>query len=79
MLREIERSKRFHHTQKVMLFTHHDCGAYGGIASFDGSKDKELAYHRAEHKKAKDVVNMGFPEMSVESYFVDTHGVVKIV
>ena len=79
MLHEIGSSKRLHHTQKVMLFTHHDCGAYGGITYFDGSEEKELEFHIAEHKKAKDAVNTAFPEMSVESYFINQHGVVKVL
>src|ERR1051325_4042300 len=55
-LREIEKSVRLHHTKRVMLFTHSDCGAYGGLKHFDGNKDKELDFHSLELGKARDAV-----------------------
>ena len=77
MLRELEKSILLHHTTRVLLFTHEDCGAYGGSGRFDGNKDKEFAYHIAEHKKARNVIESKFPGMLIETYFIDFEGVVK--
>ena len=77
MLRELEKSIRLHHTKRVMLFTHHDCGAYGGIAKFKGMRSDELAFHQEEHQKARDAISKHFPDLAVESYFIDDKGVIK--
>ena len=76
-IRELEISIRLHHVKKVKLFTHHDCGAYGGFAAFDNDHDKEFLFHCKEHKKAVKYILARFPELVVETYFVDEHGIVK--
>ena len=78
LLRELEKSIRLHHTKKVMLFTHHDCGAYGGIAKFSGNQDHELAFHRAEHTKARIAISARLPDLAVEDYFLDANGVMRL-
>ncbi len=78
MLRELEKSIRLHHAKKVMLFSHHDCGAYGGFARFEKNRQKELKFHREEHKKAREIICRRFPELWVESYFIDDRGVIRI-
>ena len=77
MLRELEKSIRLHRTKKVMLFTHHDCGAYGGFGKFNNDRDAELAFHAREHKKAADVVRPRFPDTAIESYFMDDQGIIR--
>ena len=77
MLREIEKSIQLHHTQKVMLFTHYDCGAYGGLARFQGNGDEQLAFHQAELAKAKAAVLEKFLDIAVETYFIDAAGIIK--
>jgi len=77
LLREIQISEQLHQARKVMLFTHHDCGAYGGIARFGGDEEEELAFHVVQHKQAKEAVHTRLPEVPVESYFIDKHGIVK--
>ena len=76
-LGQIAKSIKLHQTQKVMLLSHHDCGDYGGFVTFDSDPDKELDFHRAEHKKAVAVVKNRFPDLEVETYFIDEHGVIK--
>lgn len=76
-LQEIALSRKLHHIKRVMLFTHHDCGAYGGIQRFGGDENKELAFHKNEHKKARRVVNARFPGLPVETYFIDRKGVIR--
>ena len=79
MLRELEKSIRLHHSKKVMLFTHHDCGAYGGIIVFDGNRDKELIFHQNEHAKARAAIAKRFPNIAMESYFLDAGGVINFL
>ena len=76
-LSELEISIRLHHVEKVMLSTHHDCGAYGGFAKFDNDEDKELEFHRSEHEKAIKVIKERFPDLEVESYFIDDKGIMR--
>ena len=77
MLREIEKSIRLHGTSRVMLFTHSDCGVYGGLDRFNGDAEEEFAFHRGEHEKARAAVAARFPELAVESYFIDPHGIIN--
>ena len=77
MLRELEKSIKLHHTKKVLLFTHHDCGACGGFGRFDNDRQKELDFHTGEHKKAREVIQTRFPDLDVETYFIDERGIVR--
>lgn len=77
ILRELEKSIRLHGTKRVMLFTHHDCGAYGGLGRF-GTPDEELSFHREEHQKAKEAIRERFPDLAVETYFIDAGGVIEL-
>lgn len=77
MLRELEKSIRLHHTKKVMLFTHSDCGAYGGITKFGSAPEKEFEFHVNEHKKALEAIRAKFPELEIETYFIDDKGIIK--
>lgn len=76
-LQEIALSRKLHHIKRVMLFTHHDCGAYGGIQRFGGDENKELAFHIKEHEKARRVIRARFPRLPVETYFMDRRGVIR--
>jgi len=76
-LREIAKSIKLHHTKKVMLFTHTDCGAYGGLKRFGGNEEKEFVFHAREHKKARRAVLKKFPNFKVETYFIDWRGIIK--
>lgn len=77
MFRELEKSVLLHHTKHVILFSHHDCGAYGGIGRFNGDTEQELAFHAEEHQKARDALRAHFPDLSVETYFMDDSGIIK--
>ena len=77
MLRELEKSVMLHYTKRVMLFTHYDCGAYGGLARLGPDRKKQFAFHAEEHKKAKAAVKTRFPKMKTETYFIDSGGVLK--
>ncbi|MEK7541518.1 MAG: carbonic anhydrase, partial [Patescibacteria group bacterium] len=75
MLRELEKSIKLHHTKRVMLFTHYDCGAYGGIVRFDGDEEKQFSFHQTELRKAAAEVRQKFPDLAVETYFMDKEGI----
>jgi hypothetical protein len=75
MLREIEKSIRLHHTKKIMLFSHHACGAYGGFEAFGNDREEEFRRHKEEYRKAHKVINDHFPNLAIESYFIDDKGV----
>lgn len=77
MLRELEKSIKLHHTTQVFLFTHKDCGAYGGSVRFSNDDEREINFHKEEHAKAQKVVEERFPGLTVETYFIDFKGVVK--
>lgn len=78
MLRELEKSIKLHHTAHVLLFTHHDCGAYGGLVRFSGEAAPELAFHREEHVKARAAILARFPKMRVESFFMSMEGILAL-
>ena len=77
ILREIATSRRLHNTPRVLVMTHRDCGAYGGETLFHGDEEEEFTFHWAEHAKARAVLHAEFPDMLVETYFLDTHGVYR--
>ncbi len=77
MMRELERSVDRYKTNRCLLFTHHDCGAYGGFDRFHADTGKELAFHQSEHECIRHNIIARFPNLHVETYFVDDHGVIK--
>jgi len=77
LLREIATSRHLHNTQRVLVMTHRDCGAYGGDTRFQGDEEEEFTFHATEHAKARAVLTAAFPDMRVETYFLDTHGVYR--
>ena len=78
MLREIEKSIKLHHTKRAMLFTHYDCGAYGGLARFEGDEEKQFLFHQTELRKAAATVLKKFPYLAVKTYFIDRGGIVEV-
>ena len=78
MLDQIALSLKLHHTKKIILATHHDCGAYGGFAAFGNDAESEFAAHKAEHEKARAALYARFPDCAIETYFIDEKGVMRI-
>lgn len=79
MQSELEISIQLHQPRKVWLLSHTDCGAYGGLARFGGDKKKEFAFHTEEHRKAYETVRSLFPDLPIETFFIDEKGVRKIL
>ena len=78
VVEQIEKSVRLHNTQRIILFMHSDCGAYGGLAQFDGDAVVESAHHVAELMRATTFLNKTFPAMGVDCYFVNFEGVWEV-
>lgn len=77
MIRELERSISFHKTKRCLLFTHHDCGAYGGFKRFNKNAEEEFKFHQEEHQNIRKNILDRFPNLRVETFFIDTNGVIK--
>jgi carbonic anhydrase len=54
-----------HHSQKIIIINHEDCGAYGGSEKFAGDQEAELQFHIKELKKAQEIVSKKFPQQEV--------------
>ena len=78
LLEQIRTSVRLHATTRVILMIHSDCGAYGGLASFDGDAPKEAEHHEKELRLAAANVRKAIPNVDVEAYFVNFEGVWEI-
>ncbi len=77
MMRELEKSINLHKTKRCLLFTHHDCGAYGGFTRFNKDAEAEFKFHQEEHQKIQKNIRARFPNLTVETFFIDTNGVIK--
>ncbi len=47
----------------------------GGLAAFQGDRERESQHHRGELLRAAELVKENFPELSAECYFVNFEGV----
>jgi carbonic anhydrase len=75
IIEQIRKSIRLHETQLAILMVHSDCGAYGGLAAFDGDTAVEARHHEAELRRAVDCLRTALPAIQVRAYFVDFEGV----
>jgi carbonic anhydrase len=78
VLEQIRISMRLHATETVILMLHSDCGAYGGLAAFDGDTALEAEHHRQELHRAAQILKTEIPGLDVKGYFVDFEGVWEI-
>jgi hypothetical protein len=75
---QIRISMKLHGTQTAILMVHSDCGAYGGLAAFDGDAAKEAQHHHCDLKKAAAFLKESLPDLAVKAYFVDFDGVWEV-
>src|SRR5579884_98882 len=76
VLDQIRTSIRLHGTRRVILMLHSDCGAYGGLdGEFGGDAQAEFVHHRSELIKATQALRRAFPDLEVNSFFVNFEGV----
>ena len=75
ILEQIRMSVLLHKTTRAFLMTHSDCATYGGLAAFEGDREREAAHHRAELQRAAELVRQRFPYLKLETFFVSFDGV----
>ena len=56
--------------KKIILMHHADCGAYGGVACFDGDAVLEEIMHRGEMYKLRDMIHKKYPNIEVVLVYV---------
>jgi carbonic anhydrase len=78
VLQQLQISTRLHSTSRVLLLSHADCGAYGGLAAFAGNSAREGEHHRLELRRAASVVKSHFPHHSVDCFFLSFDGVFSV-
>jgi len=90
VLSQIETSLKLHRAGKIVLMTHSDCGAYGGLKSFGNDPKTEFEKHGTELSAAQNIVQKflaandlpigqaGLPRVPVEMIFVDFETVWEI-
>jgi hypothetical protein len=72
VLDQIKTSLRLHHPPLVILMTHSDCGAYGGLAAFDNDPRLERKKHRAFLVEARKILRRNLPRsVKIETVFAD--------
>lgn len=69
----IETLINLHSAKRIILTTHIDCGACGGSSAFNGDTD-EHQKHEGWLSAAKNLLSDMFPNIPIETYFVDYSG-----
>jgi hypothetical protein len=77
-LDQLRLSRKLHATGRVILISHSDCAACGGLALFNGDREAEAEYHRAELDRAAACVRSNIPELAIECFFLDFTGVWQV-
>src|SRR5579863_8897457 len=78
ILEQVRMSIRLHKTRRMFLMSHSDCATYGGLAAFDGDREKEARHHEQELQRAAGLVKTNFPELKVKCFFVTFDGVHEV-
>lgn len=75
VLEQIGMSIQLHGTRRAYLVCHSDCGAYGGLAAYNGDAEAEAKHHFEELERAADLLEKRFPELSIQCFLVNFEGV----
>ncbi len=78
ILEQVRTSISLHQAKRVMVMSHSDCGAYGGLDHFKGDSQAEAEHHRSELLRAGELLTSSFPGISVEPYFVKFDGIWEV-
>lgn len=78
-IRDIRRSLTLHHSPRIIIMTHSDCGVYGGLVAFGGDQAAEQAKHAPDLLEAASAIRRNFPNDSfeIEALFIDFEGIKK--
>lgn len=77
MSRELDKSTALHDAPEVWAFTHHDCGACGGMRRFGNDRDTEFLYHTKGHSQLRQFFKDRFSNKIVRTFFVDEKGIIE--
>lgn len=72
---QVQTSMRLHGTNRVILMVHSDCGAYGGLQTFDHNEEREAVHHERELRAAAEFLKSDIPSIEVECYYLKFNGV----
>jgi hypothetical protein len=78
LVEQVRSSRRLHGSSAVLLVSHSDCGAYGGLCAFDGDAQRELTFQLEELRRAAHVLTSLVPDLPVQLFFCDFERVVSI-
>ncbi len=78
VLDQLRTSIAIHQTRRVLLFSHSDCGRYGGLAAFGHDRQAEKAFHQTELEQAAKVIRQEFPDLEVSCYHAAEDGVWEV-
>ena len=78
VVEKIRKSMRLHGTRTVVLMLHSDCGAYGGLAAFNGDAGKEAQNHNGDLKRAAEFLQSVIPGLTVKAFYVDFDGIWEV-
>lgn len=66
VLKHVELSERLHHSKKVVLVNHEECGAYGAAGTYER--------HKADMAEVQHRIQTLLPQMQVEKYYLHLDG-----
>ncbi len=79
VLKQIEISLKLHHTPRVVLMNHTDCGGYGGLKTFNNNEIIEKEEHTKELSKAKEFLQKNLSvQVPIDLIFVDCFGIYEV-
>jgi len=73
VLKAIEIFATKHHGRKIIILSHRDCGAYGGIKAFKSPEDEKNKLTK-DLISAKKIIGEKFTALEVDLYFLDSNG-----
>ena len=74
LLGYVKKLVELHKAKRIILTTHIDCGACGGSAAFNNDVKTEHSTHEQWLLSAKSLLTKLFPDVPVETYFIDFEG-----
>jgi carbonic anhydrase len=77
VLDQIKKSIQLHHTKRIGIMGHIDCGMYGGSKKFSGHR-AEVKHHTKELKAARKTIKKHFPKLKVNLYLADFDGLYQL-
>lgn len=79
VVKQIQTSLQLHHPKTIILMTHSDCGAYGGLAAFGNNQIFEQKKHCAFLREAKKNLQQELPpSVKIKTVFADFNGLKEI-